>query len=209
MCPPAASIAAPAGIGLAGVTAAYGSPVLAGVTIRTLRLYHQIGLLPEPPRSTDGYRRYDVGHLVRLLRITRMTALGLPLSALPAVLDDQAAAEELLDELDRRAAADIERLTARRAAIAALRSSGAPPDLSPELSPWHPPQLRGHRTTWRGTSTNSCSWPGICSARTAQRGSPPCSNGWCGRTLPGAIAVSKVNCSSSATGRPHRLFVAC
>lgn len=110
---------------------------LAGVTIRTLRHYHQIGLLPEPPRSTGGYRRYDVGHLVRLLRITRMTALGLPLSALPAVLDDQAAAEELLDELDRRAAADIERLTARRAAIAALRSSGAPPDLPPELSPWH------------------------------------------------------------------------
>ncbi|MFD4638704.1 MerR family transcriptional regulator [Lentzea sp. NPDC058436] len=109
---------------------------LAGVTVRTLRHYHQIGLLPEPPRSTGGYRHYDVGHLVRLLRITRMTALGLPLSALPAVLDDPAAAEALLDELDHQAAADIERLTARRAVIAALRHSGAPPDLSPELSRW-------------------------------------------------------------------------
>ncbi|GLU48396.1 MerR family transcriptional regulator [Nocardiopsis ansamitocini] len=109
---------------------------LAGVTVRTLRHYHQIGLLPEPPRSAGGYRHYDVGHLVRLLRITRMTALGIPLSALPAVLDDPAAAEELLDELDRQAAADIERLAARRASIAALRSSGAPPDLPPELSAW-------------------------------------------------------------------------
>ncbi|MGW6504564.1 MerR family transcriptional regulator [Nonomuraea angiospora] len=109
---------------------------LAGVTVRTLRHYHQIGLLPEPPRSAGGYRHYDVGHLVRLLRITRMTALGVPLSALPAVLDDPAAAEELLDELDRRAAADIERLTGRRAIIAALRRSGAPPDLPPELSTW-------------------------------------------------------------------------
>ncbi|ALE75289.1 MerR family transcriptional regulator [Pseudonocardia sp. EC080610-09] len=109
---------------------------LAGVTVRTLRHYHQIGLLPEPPRSAGGYRHYDVGHLVRLLRITRMAALGIPLSALPGVLDDPAAAEELLDELDRRAAADIERLTARRADIAALRSSGAPPDLPPELSAW-------------------------------------------------------------------------
>ncbi|MFC4562169.1 MerR family transcriptional regulator [Nocardiopsis mangrovi] len=107
---------------------------LAGVTVRTLRHYHQIGLLPEPQRSAGGYRHYDVGHLVRLLRITRMTALGVPLSALPAVLDDPAAAEELLDELDRRAAADIERLTARRAIIADLRRSGAPPDLPPELS---------------------------------------------------------------------------
>ncbi|OLL75259.1 Transcriptional regulator, MerR family [Pseudonocardia sp. Ae168_Ps1] len=109
---------------------------LAGVTVRTLRHYHQIGLLPEPPRSAGGYRHYDVGHLVRLLRITRMAALGISLSALPGVLDDPAAAEELLDELDRRAAADIERLTARRADIAALRSSGAPPDLPPELSAW-------------------------------------------------------------------------
>ncbi|MFC4015428.1 MerR family transcriptional regulator [Nonomuraea purpurea] len=109
---------------------------LAGVTVRTLRHYHQIGLLPEPPRSAGGYRHYDVGHLVRLLRITRMTALGLPLSALPAVLDDPAAAEELLDELDRQAAAEIERLVARRASIAALRRSGAPPDLPPELSAW-------------------------------------------------------------------------
>ncbi|MBR8743735.1 MerR family transcriptional regulator [Nocardiopsis sp. MG754419] len=109
---------------------------LAGVTVRTLRHYHQIGLLPEPPRSSGGYRHYDVGHLVRLLRITRLTALGVPLSALPAVLDDPDAADALLDELDHRAAAEIERLTARRAVIAALRRSGAPPDLPPELSSW-------------------------------------------------------------------------
>ncbi|GAA0986592.1 MerR family transcriptional regulator [Nocardiopsis tropica] len=109
---------------------------LAGVTVRTLRHYHQIGLLPEPPRSAGGYRDYGVDHLVRLLRITRMTALGVPLSALPAVLDDPEAAEELLDELDRQAAADIERLLARRAGIAALRRSGAPPDLPPEVSAW-------------------------------------------------------------------------
>ncbi|XKK39067.1 MerR family DNA-binding transcriptional regulator [Nocardiopsis sp. ARC36] len=109
---------------------------LAGVTVRTLRHYHQIGLLPEPPRSAGGYRDYGVGHLVRLLRITRMTALGVPLSALPAVLDDPEAAEELLDELDRQAAAEIERLLARRAGIAALRRSGAPPDLPPEVSAW-------------------------------------------------------------------------
>ncbi|MBW0106021.1 MerR family transcriptional regulator [Pseudonocardia sp. KRD291] len=116
---------------------------LAGVTVRTLRHYHQIGLMPEPPRSAGGYRRYDVGHLVRLLRITRMTALGVPLSSLPAVLDDPVAADELLDELDRRAADDIERLTARRSGIAALRRSGAPPDLPPELSAWRSAPAEG------------------------------------------------------------------
>ncbi|PSL00005.1 MerR family transcriptional regulator [Murinocardiopsis flavida] len=109
---------------------------LAGVTVRTLRHYHQIGLLPEPPRTSGDYRQYDVGHLVRVLRITRLTALGVPLSALPEVLDDPTAAAELLDQLDRQAAAEIERLTARRAGIDVLRSTGTPPDLPPELSAW-------------------------------------------------------------------------
>ena len=35
---------------------------LAGVSIRTLRHYHQIGLLPEPPRQNNGYRAYSVPH---------------------------------------------------------------------------------------------------------------------------------------------------
>ncbi len=42
---------------------------LAGVTVRTIRHYHQIDLLAEPPRDANGYRRYGVQHLVRLLRI--------------------------------------------------------------------------------------------------------------------------------------------
>ncbi|SEH02194.1 DNA-binding transcriptional regulator, MerR family [Nonomuraea solani] len=107
---------------------------LAGVTIRTVRHYLQIGLLEEPERSFNGYREYDVRHLVRLLRITRLAALGVPLAALPDVLDDPQAAEELLDELDRQAAAEIERLTTRRADIARLRDHGAMPDLPPELA---------------------------------------------------------------------------
>ena len=37
---------------------------LAGVTVRTLRHYHQIGLLPEPERGGNGYRDYDVHDLL-------------------------------------------------------------------------------------------------------------------------------------------------
>lgn len=109
---------------------------LAGVTVRTLRHYHQVGLLPEPPRSSGGYRQYEVGHLVRLLRITRLTALGVPLSALSGVLDDPSAAEELLEALDQEAATEIARLTARRESIALVRRLGGPPDLPPELAAW-------------------------------------------------------------------------
>lgn len=111
---------------------------LAGVTIRTLRHYLQIGILEEPERSVNGYRDYDVRHLVRLLRIIRLTELGLPLASLPDVLDDPQAAETLLDELDRQAAAEIERLTSRRAAIARLRRHGAMPDLPPDMAAYGP-----------------------------------------------------------------------
>lgn len=109
---------------------------LAGVTVRTVRHYHQMGLLPEPPRSSAGYRRYDISHLVQLLRIKRLTTLGVPLAELPTVLDGPSAAEDLLEELDLEAAAEIDRLEARRARIAELRRSGAPLDLPPELADW-------------------------------------------------------------------------
>ncbi|WP_306367860.1 MerR family transcriptional regulator [Nocardiopsis sp. CC223A] len=91
----------------------------AGATVRALRRRHRIGLPSEPPRSTGGCRRYDAGDLVRLLRITRSTALGVPLSALPSVPDDPEAAEAPLDGPDREAAAGTERLSARRSARAA------------------------------------------------------------------------------------------
>ena len=45
---------------------------LAGVSVRTLRHYHAIGLLPEPPRGENGYRDYSAGDLARLLRIKRL-----------------------------------------------------------------------------------------------------------------------------------------
>lgn len=32
---------------------------LAGVTVRTLRHYHAIGLMAEPSRAENGYREYE------------------------------------------------------------------------------------------------------------------------------------------------------
>ena len=104
---------------------------LAGVTIRTLRHYHQVGLLEEPGRTADDYCEYDVRHLARLLLIIRLTELGVPLAVLPEVLDDPDAAADLLDRLDEEATAGIQRLTSRRAVITVLRQHYAVPDLSP------------------------------------------------------------------------------
>ena len=52
----------------------------AGVTVRAVRHYHQIGLLPEPARDGSGYRTYDAAAVVRLIRIRTLAEAGVPLA---------------------------------------------------------------------------------------------------------------------------------
>ncbi|AUG54008.1 MerR family transcriptional regulator [Thalassospira marina] len=106
----------------------------AGVTARTLRHYHQIGLLAEPVRAANGYRHYTIQHLIRLLRIKRLSALGLTLSELAPLLEDgDAQRSEILDQLDASLADKIERLNEQKQLIATLRGGTGPLDVSPEL----------------------------------------------------------------------------
>lgn len=111
---------------------------LAGVTVRALRHYHAIGLLPEPPRSENGYRDYGADEFVRLLRIKRLSSLGFSLSSIADALDEMDAnladaagprADEALDELDRELELQIERLQEQRRTIALLKQEQLDPDL--------------------------------------------------------------------------------
>src|SRR3954470_3701653 len=93
---------------------------LLGVSTKTLRHYQRIGLLTEPGRSEGGYRLYGGEDLLRLLRIRRLTALGLPLAPIRALLAEPADREPLrraLSGLRQALGAEIERLSARQAAI--------------------------------------------------------------------------------------------
>lgn len=107
---------------------------LAGVSVRTLRHYHQVKVLPEPVRRPNGYREYTVRDLVLLLRIRRLAELGIPLDEIPPLLADPDRADTVLDDLDRELAAQITRLTERRAVIARLRAAGVSPDTPPDLA---------------------------------------------------------------------------
>lgn len=108
---------------------------IAGVSVRTLRYYHQIGLLAEPSRQKNGYRIYDIAHLLRLLRIRQLTALGMCLSDLPAMLDGEAGVEmSMLAKLDSALAQQIKTLERQRQTIAALREERGPFDMPPELA---------------------------------------------------------------------------
>lgn len=61
---------------------------LAGVSVRTLHLYDEIGLLKPSARTEAGYRRYGRAELLRLQQILFYKELGLPLQEIGNILDD-------------------------------------------------------------------------------------------------------------------------
>ncbi|MFC9848011.1 MerR family transcriptional regulator [Streptomyces sp. NPDC060223] len=63
----------------------------AGVTVRTLHHYDEIGLLAPSGRSRAGHRRYSDADLDRLQQILFYRELGFPLVEVAALLDDPAA----------------------------------------------------------------------------------------------------------------------
>src|ERR687883_1381188 len=61
---------------------------LAGVTIRTLHHYDEIGLLSPSGRSTAGYRIYEEPDLERLQQILFYRELGFALEEIATIVDD-------------------------------------------------------------------------------------------------------------------------
>jgi DNA-binding transcriptional MerR regulator len=93
---------------------------LAGTTVNTVRHYHQVGLLEQPDRMSNGYKQYQVRHLVRLLKIRRLRDLGVPLDQIDEVALDDDSSSDALRAIDADLAASIERLQRARAEIQAI-----------------------------------------------------------------------------------------
>ncbi|MFC8663424.1 MULTISPECIES: MerR family transcriptional regulator [Streptomyces] len=110
-----------------------------GVTTRTVRHYHHLGLLPEPERRSNGYRDYGLRHAVVLARIKRLTELGLGLAEVRDALADDAGRDlaEVLAELDDDLARQEAAIRERRLRLRALLDGGGLPaegPVSPELA---------------------------------------------------------------------------
>jgi MerR family mercuric resistance operon transcriptional regulator len=67
----------------------------AGVGIETIRFYERKGLIAQPFKATDAYRRYDAQHVIRIRFIKRAQALGFSLEEVASLL-------KLEDGTDRR-----------------------------------------------------------------------------------------------------------
>ncbi|WP_049564335.1 MerR family transcriptional regulator [Nonomuraea sp. SBT364] len=95
---------------------------LVGVSTRTVRHYHHLGLLPEPARTSGGYREYRLRDAVLLARVRRLAELGLSLDEISDVLADDRGMDlrEVLRELDDDLARQQEAIGEKRARLAAL-----------------------------------------------------------------------------------------
>ncbi|MFI2780899.1 MerR family transcriptional regulator [Streptomyces sp. ALB3] len=105
----------------------------AGVTVRAVRHYHAKGLLPEPERDRSGYRRYDAGAVVELIRIRTLAAAGVPLGRVRELLEaEESEFTAAITDIDKRLTAEIRVRQRHRERIASL-ASGDHLALPPEV----------------------------------------------------------------------------
>jgi MerR family copper efflux transcriptional regulator len=74
---------------------------LTGIAAKNIRYYESIGLLPNPERMANGYRRYSQADVNRLTLLRRLRLLGVPLADLSPLLADtrDARCSEILQDL--------------------------------------------------------------------------------------------------------------
>lgn len=83
----------------------------AGIGVETVRYYEREGLIPAPPRSTSGYRRYPADSVRRLTFIRQAKALGFSLAEIRELLNlsnDTSASSEAVKQLAESKLADID-----------------------------------------------------------------------------------------------------
>ena len=109
----------------------------AGVTVRAVRHYHHVGLMPEPARDGSGYRSYDAGDVVRLIRIRTLAEAGVPLARVQELLEATPAEfGEAVARIDADLRAQVRELQEHRRRIARLAagdSLAVPPEVVPYL----------------------------------------------------------------------------
>ncbi len=108
---------------------------LAGTSLRAVRHYHDVGLLPEPERRANGYKQYGVAHFIRLLRIKRLVDLGFSLSRIAELGEDDHHPAEALRTLDAELAETIQRLQRARVELGLILRQHVPVDLPADFAP--------------------------------------------------------------------------
>ena len=136
---------------------------LAGITVRTLHHYHQLGLLAPETRTDGGQRLYAKGDLVRLQHILTLKWIGYDLKTIKAMLDAPDSDMQQLLVLQKQAVdAQIRQLQGMSEALGRAIDSGDELDndaiqtiiqsvTNNRLTEWAAPHYS--QATWAGVMT--------------------------------------------------------
>lgn len=106
---------------------------LAGVSVRTLHHYDQIGLLSPGARSAAGYRLYSLAELKRLQQILYYRELGFPLEEIAVIM--AAPGEDAAGHLRRQHRLLREQISRRHELLAAIEKEMEALKMGISLSP--------------------------------------------------------------------------
>lgn len=95
----------------------------AGVAIDTIRYYERQHLLPPPPRSPSGYRRYEAQDAMRLNFIRRAKALGFTLDEIRELLSLSSSSDSDMAAMKTAATAKLVVVEQRLAELARMRDA--------------------------------------------------------------------------------------
>jgi DNA-binding transcriptional MerR regulator len=102
-----------------------GVAAMAGITVRTLHHYDEIGLLVPSERRSNGYRAYTGADIDRLQRILTYRELDLSLDEIASILDEPRTTVDALTEAGPRVTQHIDKLHRIMASLEAAIESEA------------------------------------------------------------------------------------
>lgn len=99
-----------------------------GLTVKTIRFYSDIGIVPSTDRSPAGYRLYDLEALARLELVRTLRDLGLDLADIRRVLDREISLSDVAAAHADALEVQIRTLRLRRAVLRAVAKRGSTPE---------------------------------------------------------------------------------
>jgi DNA-binding transcriptional MerR regulator len=99
-----------------------------GLTVRTIRFYSGRGIVPPADRSPAGYRLYGIDAVARLDLVRTLRDLGLDLSTIRRVVDQEIPLAEVAAAHAEALAVQIRVLRLRRAVLTAVAKRGSTPN---------------------------------------------------------------------------------
>ena len=101
---------------------------LTGLSVKTIRYWSDLGLVPAAGRSEAGYRRYDDTSLARLELVRALRELGLSIDTVRGVLDRRTTLGEVAAAHADAVDIHIRQLTLRRSVLRVIARSGSRPE---------------------------------------------------------------------------------